>query len=229
MWLLFYQIPSVHILFLLTHPVWDVTNNTGRVRKESQISTHTSRVGCDRSANGFKITNLNFYSHIPCGMWRIHDHCLDSQSYFYSHIPCGMWHSLIYFFELVSNISTHTSRVGCDGVWFVINIICRYFYSHIPCGMWPLTYMLLFVLLYFYSHIPCGMWPYYDCFYSFFSNISTHTSRVGCDTPSLYAFNTALYFYSHIPCGMWLTFSFLNFFLSNFYSHIPCGMWLWYV
>ena len=37
----------LEVTFLLTHPVWDVTNNTGRVRKESQISTHTSRVGCD--------------------------------------------------------------------------------------------------------------------------------------------------------------------------------------
>ena len=35
--------------FLLTHPVWDVTINTVYINKsKNQISTHTSRVGCDR-------------------------------------------------------------------------------------------------------------------------------------------------------------------------------------
>ena len=34
--------------FLLTHPVWDVTINTVYINKsKNQISTHTSRVGCD--------------------------------------------------------------------------------------------------------------------------------------------------------------------------------------
>ena len=108
--------PNVIAAFLLTHPVWDVTNNTGRVRKESQISTHTSRVGCDRSANGFKITNLNFYSHIPCGMW------LDT----------------IYRTVTSWAISTHTSRVGCDLGTVKLSISLTNFYSHIPCGMWHL-------------------------------------------------------------------------------------------
>ena len=34
--------------FLLTHPVWDVTNLITENQKELTISTHTSRVGCDR-------------------------------------------------------------------------------------------------------------------------------------------------------------------------------------
>ena len=34
-------------LFLLTHPVWDVTRFSGRTMAKKEISTHTSRVGCD--------------------------------------------------------------------------------------------------------------------------------------------------------------------------------------
>ena len=40
-------ISSLERKFLLTHPVWDVTA-TGRITEEQyNISTHTSRVGCD--------------------------------------------------------------------------------------------------------------------------------------------------------------------------------------
>ena len=33
--------------FLLTHPVWDVTFSDTCISQENDISTHTSRVGCD--------------------------------------------------------------------------------------------------------------------------------------------------------------------------------------
>ena len=33
--------------FLLTHPVWDVTNTMQDDEEDYNISTHTSRVGCD--------------------------------------------------------------------------------------------------------------------------------------------------------------------------------------
>ena len=35
------------IKFLLTHPVWDVTETPQPSLRELEISTHTSRVGCD--------------------------------------------------------------------------------------------------------------------------------------------------------------------------------------
>ena len=34
--------------FLLTHPVWDVTQSAQAYRAQGAISTHTSRVGCDQ-------------------------------------------------------------------------------------------------------------------------------------------------------------------------------------
>ena len=36
--------------FLLTHPVWDVTWNEDFKETNTTISTHTSRVGCDRNS-----------------------------------------------------------------------------------------------------------------------------------------------------------------------------------
>ena len=146
--------------FLLTHPVWDVTihgrwaeicnrisTHTSRVGCDKRflhffsclnISTHTSRVGCDAQQAATQLDNLNFYSHIPCGMWLLPQACASTSFWwfllthpvwdvtqcenkstflfnFYSHIPCGMWHALGEAVASSDVISTHTSRVGCDG------------------------------------------------------------------------------------------------------------------
>ena len=127
-------------IFLLTHPVWDVTINYS-----------------------FKETSHPyFYSHIPCGMWQIYATINTISMNFYSHIPCGMWQNLLHFvycdsiqfllthpvwdvtairlFKFDNKIiSTHTSRVGCDYDRNSCNFLISHFYSHIPCGMWPIT------------------------------------------------------------------------------------------
>ena len=81
--------------FLLTHPVWDVTAVCVTTPTQLDISTHTSRVGCDVNDVSCVVCVVNFYSHIPCGMWPEQD---KKASYnakdFYSHIPCGMWRRL---------------------------------------------------------------------------------------------------------------------------------------
>ena len=101
------------------------------------ISTHTSRVGCDPLRRLNLQSHTYFYSHIPCGMWRISGRVLIALLNFYSHIPCGMWptnvssemfgisflltHPVWDVTAVLSirnnpfiRISTHTSRVGCD-------------------------------------------------------------------------------------------------------------------
>ena len=110
--------------------------------------------------------------------------------------------------SIEKNISTHTSRVGCDSSSSLISLLIDNFYSHIPCGMWhkPLTisfFHFQFLLTHpvwdvtwhtravdgsgcnFYSHIPCGMWRFSGGTGSEQIKISTHTSRVGCDDNSL--------------------------------------------
>ena len=123
--------------------------------------------------------------------------------HFYSHIPCGMWRiPKLKHFVLLRFLLTHP-------VWDVTTIhlkllhLMMHFYSHIPCGMWLIWPFIVFIIIYFYSHIPCGMWlvnvsvdvstfsfllthPVWDVTLSTFQNmhnfqISTHTSRVGCD------------------------------------------------
>ena len=54
--------------FLLTHPVWDVTLALNQLIILIQISTHTSRVGCDLQFADLETVIQDFYSHIPCGM-----------------------------------------------------------------------------------------------------------------------------------------------------------------
>ena len=100
------------------------------------ISTHTSRVGCDRYTDWSEILVINFYSHIPCGMWRNRSFLFHYLLYFYSHIPCGMWRTCGFTLsEYIRFLLTHP-------VWDVTAWRCSqqgqtgYFYSHIPCGMW---------------------------------------------------------------------------------------------
>ena len=146
-----------------------------------QISTHTSRVGCDSFLMQKGWNGRDFYSHIPCGMW-----------------PQEEWDA-----PITHTISTHTSRVGCDvevmlnvyasqnfyshipcGMWrqwFIHKQQYQNFYSHIPCGMWRCVAFLFHLQMYFYSHIPCGMWRMTPKQKQKREKISTHTSRVGCD------------------------------------------------
>ena len=144
------------------------------------ISTHTSRVGCDRYTDWSEILVINFYSHIPCGMW---------PQWQYS---TAIWQK----FLLTHPVWDVTRKI------FLRKKIWN-FYSHIPCGMWPIQRKPSFKEFDFYSHIPCGMWLLGSLFYAndylFLLThpvwdvtsrlpllrqrllISTHTSRVGCD------------------------------------------------
>ena len=122
--------------FLLTHPVWDVTmafmcssstrnisTHTSRVGCDVlfallkfvwQISTHTSRVGCDSHLALSVSLVSDFYSHIPCGMWLYHHNkCNGIFEFLLTH---PVWDVTLYpiNWETYQNISTHTSRVGCD-------------------------------------------------------------------------------------------------------------------
>ena len=145
----------------------------------------------------------NFYSHIPCGMWRLYFVYFNSIKNFYSHIPCGMWLSCVSKHYDNIEISTHTSLVGCDGISAYDGSGKANFYSHIPCGMWLVKRIASGDVYNFYSHIPCGMWheiAYFRCPKCGFllthplwdvttvsnishlaKRISTHTSLVGCD------------------------------------------------
>ena len=112
-------IPIYHIYqsnqFLLTHPVWDVTSRLPLLRQRLLISTHTSRVGCDHVNGFFKQRIVIFLLTHP--VWDV--------TFFTSRL------GIIYIFLLTHPvwdvtepmwlmgfdvpISTHTSRVGCDG------------------------------------------------------------------------------------------------------------------
>ena len=108
-----------------------------------------------------RLNNLqNFYSHIPCGMWQKKNRHPADRKNFYSHIPCGMWHGSRW-----NNPRT-----------------ASHFYSHIPCGMWQRIAPSNSAFLKFLLTHP--VWDVTkDCFSALLPHsISTHTSRVGCDS-----------------------------------------------
>ena len=190
--------------FLLTHPVWDVTNNTIILSFILLISTHTSRVGCDSAAALIVELRSNFYSHIPCGMWQHRQNYMQLIPNFYSHIPCGMW-------QEVESIE-----------W-----VCKNFYSHIPCGMWPTVSRGREVWKSISTHtsrVGCD----FNSLGAVLAPlaISTHTSRVGCESA-----RTATNFMKYeflLTHPVWDVTQYNgngSVVSSNFYSHIPCGMW----
>ena len=148
--------------------------------------------------------DFNFYSHIPCGMWRRLENGIavntvfllthpvwdvtvshriwgSPKQNFYSHIPCGMWHcrSCKRLWRL--DISTHTSRVGCD-LTITRQKSLQQISTHtsrVGCDAFKGNGILSAVN--FYSHIPCGMWHLQCRLHRKQKSISTHTSRVGCD------------------------------------------------
>ena len=168
--------------FLLTHPVWDVTAfHTSCYRIIVFLLTHPVWDVTGAICLSFRRI-YDFYSHIPCGMWRyLFWYRRRRIMNFYSHIPCGMWLRRCYLkycrdkfllthpvwdvtmrmlkLENIIQISTHTSRVGCDSE----------------------------------NTARPREW-----------SISTHTSRVGCDVRLCRTLWSEWNFYSHIPCGMWL-------------------------
>ena len=123
----------------------------------------------------------NFYSHIPCGMWRLFYLHFCIVVNFYSHIPCGMWPITVSYSHTICIISTHTSRVGCDNTLLFNVSICLSISTHT-------------------SRVGCD--PAWERSSSQCC-ISTHTSRVGCDQSDLFRQMSCSHFYSHIPCGMW--------------------------
>ena len=136
MWRQWCLLCCLHCWFLLTHPVWDVTACLRSFFRPISISTHTSRVGCDRCGLSYLPWSKHFYSHIPCGMWLKQSYLVLLFLDFYSHIPCGMWLlSYLYACTFIIFLLTHP-------VWDVtksfphLKMGTKNFYSHIPCGMW---------------------------------------------------------------------------------------------
>ena len=154
---------------------------TGVYYKGGRISTHTSRVGCDAIPSTFlSLSMLNFYSHIPCGMWHISWQITLPFFHFYSHIPCGMW--LLSVINQISqgNISTHTSRVGCDNHSLPSSFNFSFLLTH---PVWDVTILFWtgFFLLLISTHTSRVGCDYFLLLYISQFKISTHTSRVGCD------------------------------------------------
>ena len=108
--------PSL-LKFLLTHPVWDVTMCRNSVHINVKISTHTSRVGCDililDPQNEFKISTHT--SRVGCDKIKLRFLPMYGISTHTSRVGCDK--QLVIPNEQVFEISTHTSRVGCDLMW----------------------------------------------------------------------------------------------------------------
>mgnify|MGYP003281314561 CR=1 FL=1 len=170
MWLILPVIIFLLLLFLLTHPVWDVTiYQPIRLTYSKFLLTHPVWDVTWIAINLFESDN-NFYSHIPCGMWLTKlETRVTTLEFLLTH---PVWDVTRFLNRLVrcGYISTHTSRVGCDPnqklqkykllfllthpVWDVTHLLnhrwlCQNFYSHIPCGMWHISNLYFIICITF--------------------------------------------------------------------------------
>ena len=121
--------------FLLTHPVWDVTQNVCHVFFYTSISTHTSRVGCD-AENISKNEDMEFLLTHP--VWDVT--------------------AVTIQYSYLAKISTHTSRVGCDSAGIPLGSPGYIFLlTHPVWDVTPFLYIISINPINYYSHIPCGM------------------------------------------------------------------------
>ena len=101
-------------LFLLTHPVWDVTRWQFFHWFSDKISTHTSRVGCDYHQKQ-RITCRCISTHTSrVGCDRIASAPWSQKWWFLLTHPVWDVTAIENSLYNHANISTHTSRVGCD-------------------------------------------------------------------------------------------------------------------
>ena len=168
---------------------------------------------------------LDFYSHIPCGMWQIISLLIGWLARFLLTHPVWDVTFSLHSECLQSGISTHTSRVGCDALdesdWEVLQISTHT--SRVGCdggGHVSDRSHTGFLL----THPVWDVTMYWKARKILLKFLLTHpvwdVTAHACGNR-----HPKAHFYSHIPCGMWLLALFTPFKIQNFYSHIPCGMW----
>ena len=103
---------------------------------KEEISTHTSRVGCDKCRLDAYPESCTFLLTHP--VWDVTicsvGYTGNSKAFLLTH---PVWDVTYRFLEFALRlvISTHTSRVGCDNTGPQGPQGEKDFYSHIPCGM----------------------------------------------------------------------------------------------
>ena len=101
--------------------------------------------------------------------------------HFYSHIPCGMWHIVRIICRCFWDISTHTSRVGCDEQKSVrMDGDSKFLLTHPVWDVTTNTQLSDWRSEFLLTHPVWDVTKWNKCS-QHLENISTHTSRVGCD------------------------------------------------
>ena len=115
--------------------MWDVTWDLQKSLIAEIISTHTSRVGCD-SGRPYKVADaISFLlTHPVWDVTAVAGRTGGNHKFLLTHPVWDVTRMSQAEFDKMM-ISTHTSRVGCDGRGGAGTGIHTNFYSHIPCGM----------------------------------------------------------------------------------------------
>ena len=213
------------LLFQSTHPVWDATASPRGRDRQTAISIHASRMGCDieqQPISAFRefqsthpvwdatfcrqrpSTRYRYFNpRIPYGMRPPERRWSPARSYHFNpRIPYGMRQSGVNKWTKAVSISIHASRMGCDMRRHPAPFGCRNFNPRIPYGMRPPARIMAWCSTNFNPRIPYGM-----------------RRHVSADPAA------AAYFNPRIPYGMRLIFlSLASVSCRYFNPRIPYGM-----
>ena len=113
-WLGKHGMSIMHCRFLLTRPLRDVTLPFIVDLWGETISTHTPLAGRDKKQRRFETALLNFYSHAPCGTWRMGNSARTEYTEFLLTRPLRDVTFRLPEFQKETQISTHTPLAGRD-------------------------------------------------------------------------------------------------------------------
>ena len=122
--------------FQSTHPVWGATQESGMNIPSSYNFNPRTPCGVRQWSLPFPSATLeNFNPRTPCGVRRPSAKTLSRACDFNPRTPCGVRLWTMMGMDLISPISIHAPRVGCDSGPSRGHILFRYFNPRTPCGV----------------------------------------------------------------------------------------------
>ncbi len=212
----------------------------------SSVPIHAPRVGCDLFLYILTNSSLGFNSRTPCGvrLWLWCAHVMVSS--FNSRTPCGVRHSnsiitihiqlfqfthpvwgatyLVHGASVVTDVSIHAPRVGCDlcGRYYALHSRC--FNSRTPCGVRLGVDGARKLLTIVSIHAPRVGCDGCSCARCAFAYVSIHAPRVGCDSNINQWNKIIISFNSRTPCGVRHGIVHCICRIKCFNSRTPCGV-----
>ena len=191
--------------------------------RNTVVSIHAPRVGCDRSDSRPRKSERSFNSRTPCGVRQLVTHATSVRYSFNSRTPCGV-RRITLTGGYGRQVSIHAPRVGCDTGALTQWRSRSSFNSRTPCGVRHKGGRGSLPRLSFQFTHPVWGATHRTSHQGYRYQVSIHAPRVGCDGRSSHGQASAPSFNSRTPCGVRLYLICMHLLISLFqFTHPVWG------